>query len=281
MATDNPIARHYDSGDLAGRDDLADTLLAAARSAAADPHSLTIDDFAPLDEFHVRGRAATLEFAQALGFAAGDHLLDIGCGLGGPARRIATVSGATVTGIDITPSYIAAAERLTTAVGMTGQAVFQIADACDLPFSDAVFDGAFTIHAAMNIADRPALYAEIARVLKPGATFGLHDICQGPGGDPSYPTPWAADADDSFLKSPDEVADLVTAAGFAIRARRDKTDDALAWIAAMQTRLADQGRPKIGLHVLMGERFWEMFANMAANFTDGKTVLTEIVGVRK
>ncbi len=274
MVADNPVARHY------GRDDLAESLLTAARSAAKDPNNLTIDDLAPVDEFHVRGRDATVEFAEALSFASTDHVLDVGCGVGGPARRIAAISGATVSGIDLTPSYIAAAERLTDAVGMSDTVVFQVADACAMPFDDHVFDGAFTIHVAMNIADRAALYGEIARVLRPGATFGLYDICLGPAGDPSYPTPWATDASTSFLKTPDEVADLVTAAGFAIRSHRDKTDSALKWFEAMRARVAEAGRPKIGLHIMMGDRFWEMYANMVANFVNGHTVLAEIVGVR-
>ncbi len=179
-------------------------------------------------------------------------VLDVGCGIGGAARFIAAEIGCRVTGIDLTPEYIAAAKSLTERTGLAGLARFELASALDMPFADAAFDAAITFHVAMNIKDRPALYGEIARVLKPGATLCIYDVMTTDGESPDFPVPWAQSAETSHLTTPDETQTLLAGAGFEIRDVYDLTDSALDLFRQTAAAAAADGSPPLGNHILMG-----------------------------
>ncbi|HEX6363657.1 MAG TPA: methyltransferase domain-containing protein, partial [Albitalea sp.] len=159
--TSDPVTAHY------GRPDLLDAIDAALRAAGKDPDRLTPPDLAPVDEFHLRGREATLELARLAQPAHGERAVDVGCGLGGSARHLAHAHGCRVTGVDLTPEYIQLARTLTRRVGLDATVDFRVANALEMPFPDAAFDLAWTEHVQMNIADKRAFYGEIARVLAP------------------------------------------------------------------------------------------------------------------
>jgi ubiquinone/menaquinone biosynthesis C-methylase UbiE len=175
------VARHY------GRGGLLERLLGALSEAGKDIAHLTIDDLSPVDEFHSRRRAATVELSRLLAPAASDHVIDIGSGIGGPARYLAATYGCRVSGVDLTAEFVATAMDLTRRVGLADRVDFRQGSALDLPFEDGHFDLAWTQNVAMNIADRPGFYAEIHRVLKPGARLAIQDVVQGPGGALHYP----------------------------------------------------------------------------------------------
>ena len=201
------VERHY------GRGGLLDRILAALKEAGKDIDHLTIDDLAPIDELHSRRRQATKDLASMLAPKPGERVLDIGSGLGGPARYLAKVCGCRVTGIDLTAEFVATAADLTRRAGLAGQVDFQQASALDLPFPDASFDLAWSQNVAMNIADRPRYYAEMRRVLVPGGRLAIQDVAQGPGGPPHYPVMWADTPATSFLRTPEETRTLLEAAG--------------------------------------------------------------------
>src|SRR5262245_32962409 len=165
------VARHYASGDLDGR------LLTAIAAAGLDPDRLTPEQLAPVDEFHIGGRAATIHAVAKVVLNPGDRVLDVGCGIGGATRYLATM-GCRVTGVDLTPDYIAAAGELARRTGLAGRIDYRVASALAMPFEDSAFDAAITLHAAMNIQNRAGLYREVARVLKPGAVFCSYDVMQ-------------------------------------------------------------------------------------------------------
>lgn len=148
-------------------------------------------------------------------------MLDIGSGLGGVTRTIAEEAKANVTGIDLTQEFCDAAKTISDWVGLNEQTTFIQGDATKLPFPDSSFDGAVTVHVAMNIPDKLSVYKEVRRVLKPGARFGIYDILQGEGGDVVYPTPWAMDASISYLATPKEMVSLLQDAGFRILDEED------------------------------------------------------------
>lgn len=171
---EDKVARHY-----GGDGDLAEVIADGLRKAGKDMARLTTKDLASVDEFHIRGRKATDELAQSLNVTAASHVLDIGSGLGGPARTLAETYGCHVTGIDLKQPFCDAAAVLSRWVGLGDRVDFRHGDATRLPFGEAMFDAAITIHVAMNIAAKDQMYAEARRVLKPGARFAIYDVLQG------------------------------------------------------------------------------------------------------
>jgi SAM-dependent methyltransferase len=163
------VTRHY------GRAGILDDIRAALREAGRDPDRIAPGDLATVDEFHLGWHPATLAFAESMGIGPGMRVLDIGAGLGGPARHFARL-GATVEGIDLTPEYVAAGRALTEASGLAHRVTLQEGDALALPFEVGAFDAATLLHVGMNIADKAALFAEAARVLRPGGRFGLYEV---------------------------------------------------------------------------------------------------------
>ena len=270
MPLEQEVAAHYTGLDRTR------VILDALRAAGKDPDQLSVDDLAPVDEFHIRGRQATVELAHALGLSADQHVLDVGSGIGGASRYFASTYGVHVTGIDLTPEYCRLATRFARSTGLAGRLEYRQGSALAMPFEDATIDAAYTQHVAMNIADKPALYAEIARVLKPGAVFGVYDVLQGPGGEVVYPTPWANDSSTSFLATPDEMQQLLEAAGFRIESWRDTTAAGRVFFETVLARIAESGPPPLGLHLLLPD-FRPRAENMLRGLAEDRLAVIEII----
>lgn len=259
---------------------LDDHILAALEKAGKDITRLTPEDLAPVDEFHIRGREATLELANAVGLDATQSVLDVGSGLGGTSRCLAERFGCRVLGIDLTDEYCRVAEELTKRTGLSDRVGFRQGDALDLPFADASFDVVWSEHAAMNIPDKARLYSEMFRVLKPGGTLALHDILMGSSASVVYPVPWARTPDISFLVPPDELRRLLDEAGFRITDWSDTTEAALAWFTALAEKLRQQGPPPLGYHLLMGADFPAMVQNQRQNLEEGRIALIQVIATK-
>jgi ubiquinone/menaquinone biosynthesis C-methylase UbiE len=247
-------------------------LVAAIRSAldaaGLDRATLRPADLAPVDEFHIRGRAATLEIVEALGLTADSIVLDLGSGLGGPARTLAELTGCTVTGVDLTPEFCEVATVLSQWTGLSDRTRFQVGDATATGLPGAAEDAALTVHVAMNISDKPALFAEAFRVLRPGGRFVVYDVLQGEGGDVQYPVPWANDSSTSFLATPEEMRELLAAAGFEIISEVDSSDESLVWFQQMRARIERDGPPPVTFAAFLGDAFGRMAANQVANLAE-------------
>ena len=242
---------------------------------------------APIDEFHTGGLAATREVVAALDPAPGDRVLDVGSGLGGPARLIAAQRGCDVTGIDLTPEYVEVAERLTQRTGLGEQVRFVCGDALELPFDDASFDAAITLHVAMNIADRARLYAAIRRVLVPGGRFALYDVAAGEGEPLTFPVPWARDPETSFLLTEAQTRAAVAAAGFEEVSFADRTDTVVQgarfWARAVDPppgaapEAPPAPPPRFDLRDVMGDDFAQMGANLRENLVEGRARVIQLI----
>lgn len=268
------ITTHY------GRPDLADVILAALEEAGADIQQLSLEALAPIDEFHIRGRAATLELAQAAGLRATNRVLDIGSGIGGTSRCLAKEFGCRVTGIDLTDEYCQVASMLTAKVGLDGLVDYHQGDATSLPFGDNEFDVVWTEHVAMNIPDKRRFYREMYRVLKPGGTLAIYDVLAGSSGPVLFPVPWARTPDTSFLVSPEELRNLLQDSGFTVSDWKDTTTEAREWFVNLAERIRREGFPKLGFHLLMGDDFRQMAQNQGRNLEEGRISLGQIVSVK-
>lgn len=208
-------------------------ILAALKKRGLDPAAVTPDDLAPFDQFHTGGAPATRATADLLAPAPGDHILDVGSGLGGPARMLAKIKRCRVTGLDLAPHFVENAVFFTGLTRQQDRVVFHQGSATALPFADASFDGAWHLHMCMNVADKAAMYAEIFRVLKPGARFALHDPFRGAAGEMAFPVPWAERPEMSFLWTPGEMRKGLAAAGFSVISEHDATEEGLAHYAVL------------------------------------------------
>jgi ubiquinone/menaquinone biosynthesis C-methylase UbiE len=271
MSIDCSVAEHYARGDVGA------AVLAALEAAGKDLGRLSLDDLSPVDEFHMRGRAATVELTGALGLTAGMRVLDVGSGIGGPSRYVAATYGCRVVGIDLTEEYCRVAGMLSERVGLSDRIEYRSGNALAMPFADEAFDAAYTQHAAMNIEDKARLYAEVSRVLKPGARFGVYDVLRGEGGDVLYPVPWARDRTTSFVARPAELQALLEAAGFDVVSSRDTAADARLWLEQMQARMAEPNAPPGMLRLLFGDDAKAMVQNLARNLIEDRVVPTEMI----
>ena len=266
------VARHY------ARNDLEKAILDALVALGKDPDRLQSSDLSPVDEFHTGGRQATIDFAEQIGFTTDMQLLDIGCGIGGASRFFAEERGCRVTGIDLTADYVRTAQALARRVGLDRRVTYRQASALDLPFDAGTFDGAYMMHVGMNIEDKPGLFAEVRRVLRPDGLFAIFDMMRTGDGDLSYPVHWAATAESSFVASAAEYRDGLERAGFDVAKVRDRREFALAFFRQVSTRAAEAGGPSpLGLHILMKTDVPQKLANVLGNLERGLIAPTEIV----
>jgi MPBQ/MSBQ methyltransferase len=264
------VAQHY------GVPDLLKSIFKGLEAAGTDLNYLQPEDLSPVDEYHIGGRKATAYALEKLSLNEDQHVLDIGCGIGGTARYIAEQIGCKVTGIDITPEYISIAKTLTDLTGLGSKVTYEIASALAMPFESKTFDAAITIHVAMNIPERAALYGEIARVMKPGATLCVYDVMKKSDESFSFPVPWAKSADTSHLTTPGEMRKLLNDAGFDVREVDDRTDFALNFFKQSLASAAD-GPPPLGIHLIIGSNAPEKLKNMQCNIENGCISVVQMI----
>jgi SAM-dependent methyltransferase len=256
-AIEQDVASHYTHGSL------EQSILAGL--AGVQVGDDTIARLAAVDEFHIGGREATAEVADQLALQPGLRVLDVGCGMGGTARFLASHYGCRVTGVDLTPEFVDVGNSLNRRVGLSEAIDLHVASALYLPFDNGSFDRATLFHVGMNIADKRKLFAEIARILKPAAFLAVYDVMRMGDGELTYPVPWAQTAATSFVERPETYRSALCAVDFELAAERNTREPALVFFRRMTARVADSGAPPLGLHILMGREASIKVANMIEN----------------
>jgi ubiquinone/menaquinone biosynthesis C-methylase UbiE len=265
-----------------GRPDLLDAILQGLRASGCDPDAPAIEDLAPVDHFHTRGRDATLALGRLAKIASGHDVLDVGGGLGGAARLLARMFDARVTVLDLTEAFCQVGAELTRRTGLAERVTFRQGTALDLPFPDERFDVAWTQHSSMNVDDKERLYAEIHRVLRAGGRLAIHEVTAGPAGGPLHlPVPWAAEAGLSFLRQPEAIQRLLADLGFEPETWIDTTAVSIdAFRERVAAARAASELPPLGLHLILGPGVGRMLENVLLNLEENRIVLVKAVLAR-
>ena len=275
MSVEREVEKHYAHGTL------IETIEAALAASGIERDAITVADLAPVDEFHIGGRPATVDLAGLLTLVPSDRVLDVGCGLGGAARFFADEVGCAVTGIDLTEDFIQAARELSSWVGLGERNTFEHASALAMPFGDASFDAAYMLHVGMNIEAKTELFAEIARVLATGGQLGIYDIMRTGDGEIVYPVAWAENGDTSFLASPGEYRAALDVAGLDLRIETNRRDWALELYRNLRAKAARaDGPPPLGIQILMGKSAGQKVANMLQGISDGITAPVQMIACK-
>ena len=246
----NSVAQHY------GNDGIVSRIVSALADAGFDTNDLEPNVFAGADEFHIGGRKGSEYVAKALDLESGQRLLDIGSGIGGPARFIANTLDVTVEGIDLTPEFVEAAVEITEMVGMTEQVSFEVGSATSIPFEDDTFDASTMLHVGMNISDKELLFSEMARVTKPDGSIVVYDVMRTGEDDLVFPMPWSSTTEFSFVEPVDVYVAAAEKAGLKL-----VTVDDYAEVARSFFNNPPSEPPPVNLGHLMGTGMPEMFAN--------------------
>ncbi|MBV8540303.1 MAG: class I SAM-dependent methyltransferase [Pseudonocardiales bacterium] len=265
------IAEHYSHGSLERE------ILNALTTLGADPEHLDPEQLAPVDEFHIGGRAATVELADRLDLCPGLRVLDIGSGLGGTARHLARRHAVEVTGLDLTAEYVHVAASLSRRAGLAQVVRFRQGSATSLPFPDGSFDRVCMLHVGMNVADKAALFSEIQRTLVGGGVFGVYDVMRIGPGEILYPMPWAATSATSFLSGPQRYRELLAEVGLPVQAERDRRSFGIDFIRETRARIAQDGPPVLGLQLVMGSDTALKLANLADSLERALLAPTEMI----
>ena len=272
----NSVAAHYTHGQLLER------IVSGVEAIGKTPATVTVDELAPVDEFHIGGRQASEDFISQLELSADDHTLDVGCGIGGTSRFVASRFGCRVTGIDLTPEFVAAGQSLCDWVGLSGQVELHQGDATAMPFTDQSFDAAFMLHVGMKIANKAGLFAEVYRLIKPAGVFGVYDVMQTSDEPLSYPVPWSSVPGTSALATRQQYTEALELAGFDVLKIRDRREFAAEFFAETRRRVEQAGgAPPLGVHIAMGESAPVKISNMVENIAAGRISPVEIIAVRK
>lgn len=266
------LTDHYTHGDLLG------AIYAGVAALGKTPDSVTIDDLAPVDEFHIGGRQASEDFLDQLNLSEEDHVLDVGCGLGGASRFVASRYHSRVTGIDLTAEYVDTGQALCGWLRLEDRVTLRQGSALSMPFEDSAFDGGYMMHVGMNIKDKAGLYSEVYRVMRTGTSFGVYDVMRVGDEELTYPVPWATTAEASAVATPEQYKQALQHAGFAITAERNRHDFALAFFEQLRAKAAaSSGPPPLGLHILMGDSAVTKVQNMIENVSAGRVAPVELI----
>lgn len=266
------VAAHYSPGTLLR------SIEDGAKAMGRKVSELTLDDMAPVDEFHIGGQLASRALLDQIGLGPNDRVADFGCGLGGTSRFIAQTYGSHVDGIDLTAEFIEAGTAISGWLGLSDRVNLKHGNALNTGFDSGAYDAACMVHVGMNIPDKAAIFSEVGRVLKPGGRFALYDIVSNTDRALDYPVPWAAGPDTCAAVSLDTYRKALKGVGFKIESTNDRTHFAGEFFAKMKAAAAKGGTPPpIGLHLVFGAQTREKVANMISNIADGRIAPTEII----
>jgi SAM-dependent methyltransferase len=265
------VSEHYASYDVLAR------IRAGLAAMGHDPDRISPEVLKPVDEFHIGGAEATAALLEQLDLRPDMEVLDIGSGIGGPARMISARYGCRVTGVDLTAHFVDTARALSAMCGMSERVRFEVGSAIALPFPDGSFNLALLLHVGMNVPDKTALFREARRVLRDGGTFAIYEVMRTGDGELAFPVPWAETPDLSALEPPQAYRAAAEGAGFNLVAESNRREVALDFFARLQAQAGSGAPPPLGLHNLMGTTVKDKVANMIAAVRAGTIAPVQMI----
>ena len=259
------------------RGNLKERIDNALNQSGLNKRSLKIEDLHPIDQYHARGIAATKELAEKIDIKENQSIIDVGCGLAGPARYFADKFKCNVYGVDITPAFIEAGKDFNKRTNMDDKVHLQVSDGNTLPFHNDKFDGAISQHVTMNIENRESFFKEIFRVLKKDMFFAFSEHGLGPKENPIFPLPWADNEDMSFLIKPDLTIELLKKIGFKnilfLETGKKYVEGYEKYLKSKRT----SDIPTLGMHVIGGQTMFERQKNSMLSIKEERTLPFEII----
>ena len=168
---------------------------------------------------------------EAIGLKPGMKVLDVGCGVGGPQRSLARKFGASIVGLNINEYQLGKCSAYNSEAGLDHLCSVLHGDFLNIPAEDGSFDAAYHIEAICHAPDKAAAYAEVFRVLRPGAVFAGYDVCVTPLYDGTNPEHRELKEINEYLSALPEIAsfaevtDSLRAVGFELVEARDRVLD--------------------------------------------------------
>lgn len=265
-AIETKVTGHY-----AGAGSPLVRVLDRLRDVGIDAHDLTEEMMSGIDQFHLGGRGATIRVLDDLGLAERTHVLDLGCGIGGPAQTMAATRNWKVLGADLTPEFVVAATELSALVNLAEATRFVVGDVTALDLEACSFGGATLFHVGMNLPDKAAVFREVARLLRPGGRFAVYDVMRTGPGEIAYPVPWGSDETSSFVESEEEYVEAIEQAGLSV----ERIENFAPLIPGFMA--TTNATPGLDLTVLMGEAFPAMLENVRGGMAGGTLAPIEII----
>ena len=218
--------RHPMSGEI---------IKAKLRAARGHLENVQPEELWPHDQDHYGGVAATDALAAAASIGRGTEVADFCAGLGGTVRYLAHRYGARVTGIELTPSRVAAAQELIALVGLQGSARVEQGNVMEAPLADGSREVVVSQEALCHVPDRRRTLAEAYRILRTGGRLAMTDwIANTPLSAEDAKLMWDGMAIQP-LETLSSYGDIAREAGFRVQTAADLTEE---WGPILEQRLA-------------------------------------------
>ena len=238
---------------------------------------LEIEELFPIDQYHARGIAATVDLGKRMPISKNQKIIDIGCGLGGPARYYAKEFKCFITGIDITPSFIEIGNEFNRLTSMSDNVELLVGNGEVLDFDNETFDGAYSQHVTMNISNREKFFSEAFRVLKKDSFFAFTEHGLGPEGNPIFPLPWANSLEMSFLLPPQKTISILKDTGFSDIKIIKTAEKYISGYEKLIKLKSENKKTVLGIHVIGGDSMNERSKNSMESIKENRTLPFEIV----
>lgn len=275
MNDEDIIARHYTHGNL------LKTLELAFNDLGHTSKSLTLEQLAAVDEFHIGGRQATTHLMEHVQFTDQAKLLDIGCGLGGTTRYLASQYHSQVIGIDLTAEYLNVGKFFNQQLGLSDKINFLQASALSLPFAAHTFNGVTMLHVGMNIDDKLKLFSEVFRCLRKKSYFLIYDVMQSNEGEVFYPLPWSSTAKNSYLATVETYQKTLVEAGFEVLQINNRREFSITFFNQQAEMIKAHGiKPTLSLQTLIRDDAKRKFINLIDQIKNNTLVPVEIIAIK-